>query len=65
MSTCPGRPSSEGIRFHRGINQLDGRAALAYVRQPSIPGVAGRALRQQVLLRAELHKVASICSPTR
>jgi LCP family protein required for cell wall assembly len=55
----PGPTVSEGIKFHRGINHLNGQAALAYVRQREIPGgEEARVRRQQVLLRAVLIKLA-------
>jgi LCP family protein required for cell wall assembly len=53
--------SNEGVRFHQGINHLDGAAALAYVRQRyDLPrGDIDRAQRQQNALRAVLDKAVS------
>ncbi|WP_326558015.1 LCP family protein [Micromonospora sp. NBC_01796] len=50
-----------GVRFHGGVNQLDGARARAYLRQPAnLPdGTVDRIQRQQNLLRALLVKVAS------
>ncbi|TQM14797.1 LCP family protein [Pseudonocardia kunmingensis] len=52
---------NEGVRFHQGVNELDGAAALAYVRQRhGLPrGDIDRAARQQNALRALLDKAAS------
>lgn len=45
-----------GVRFHAGYNHLNGRAALAYVRQGSITE-SQRVARQQNLLRSILQKI--------
>jgi LCP family protein required for cell wall assembly len=46
-----------GVKFHKGVNHLNGRAALAYVRQGSLTEDQ-RVARQQNLLRAILQKIA-------
>lgn len=53
--------SNYGITIERGINQLDGREALAYVRErKNLPGGdLDRAKRQQNVLRALLNKAIS------
>lgn len=53
--------SNGGINFHRGVNNLDPVAALAYVRQRyGLPGGdLSRIQRQQNLIRAILAKVAA------
>jgi LCP family protein required for cell wall assembly len=58
--TLPGPASSQGITFHAGINHMNGKAALAYARQPVIAASdVGRTLRQQNLLRAVLSKLSN------
>lgn len=56
--TLPGPGTSYGgVTFHRGVNHLNGTAALAYVRQGSITEDQ-RVRRQQNLLRVMLQKIA-------
>jgi LCP family protein required for cell wall assembly len=50
--------SNYGVHFHKGVNHLTGRTALAYVRQASLTEDQ-RVARQQNLLRAILQKIAS------
>jgi LCP family protein required for cell wall assembly len=49
--------SNYGVHFHKGVNHLNGRTALAYVRQSSLTEDQ-RVARQQNLLRAILQKIA-------
>ena len=53
--------SNDGVQFRQGLNHLDGREALAYVRQRyDLPrGDIDRAQRQQNALRALLDKAVS------
>jgi LCP family protein required for cell wall assembly len=53
--------SNGGVDFHQGVNHLDGREALAYVRQRYglTDGDLDRAQRQQNALRAVLTKMAA------
>jgi LCP family protein required for cell wall assembly len=53
--------SNGGVDFHQGVNHLDGRGALAYVRQRYglTDGDLDRAQRQQNALRAVLTKMAA------
>jgi LCP family protein required for cell wall assembly len=54
------RVDADGIRFHPGVNHLDGLAASAYVRPRTGPagGDLDRAERQQTALRALVARVA-------
>jgi LCP family protein required for cell wall assembly len=52
----PKQASSFGRTFFAGVNHLDGAAALAYVRQPSLTQEE-RILRQQSLIRAVMRKL--------
>ena len=54
--TLPDATSSFGHVFHVGVNHLNGIAALAYARQPSL-SQEGRVLRQQSLMRAVIRKI--------
>jgi LCP family protein required for cell wall assembly len=54
--TLPDATSSFGHVFHVGVNHLNGFAALAYARQPSL-SQEGRVLRQQSLMRAVIRKI--------
>jgi LCP family protein required for cell wall assembly len=54
--TLPDATSSFGHMFHVGVNHLNGIAALAYARQPSL-SQEGRVLRQQSLMRAVIRKI--------
>jgi LCP family protein required for cell wall assembly len=54
--TLPDATSSFGHLFHVGVNHLNGIAALAYARQPSL-SQEGRVLRQQSLMRAVIRKI--------
>jgi LCP family protein required for cell wall assembly len=54
--TLPRATSSFGHVFHVGVNHLNGIAALAYARQPSL-SQEGRVLRQQSLMRAVIRKI--------
>ena len=54
--TLPRATSSLGHVFHVGVNHLNGIAALAYARQPSL-SQEGRVLRQQSLMRAVIRKI--------
>jgi LCP family protein required for cell wall assembly len=49
--------SDYNVHFHKGVNHLNGHAALAYVRQSSLTEDQ-RVARQQNLLRAILQKIA-------
>ena len=53
--------SNDGVTFHQGVNHLDGRAALAYVRQRYglVAGDFDRAQREQNALRALVAQVAA------
>ncbi len=53
----PQTVSSLGYTFNAGLNHMDGKASLAYVRQPTKLSEQGRVQRQQALLRAVITKV--------
>jgi anionic cell wall polymer biosynthesis LytR-Cps2A-Psr (LCP) family protein len=53
----PYTTTSLGYTFHRGINHLDGRKAIAYARQPAVSEI-DRELLQQNLIRSILSKIA-------
>jgi LCP family protein required for cell wall assembly len=53
----PYQTTSLGYTFHRGINHLNSRKAIAYARQPAVSEI-GRELLQQNLIRSILGKIA-------
>jgi LCP family protein required for cell wall assembly len=53
----PQKTTSMGYTFNAGANHMDGKAALAYVRQPTGINEQDRVQRQQALLRAVITKV--------
>jgi LCP family protein required for cell wall assembly len=56
--TLPRASTGPGHSFRAGLNHLCGGAALAYLRQPSLPEM-GRVLREQSLIRALLGTIAA------